>query len=119
MEYTVGMTVLDGWEIIRPLGEGAFGKVYEIHKGIDNYGTTAHSALKVIQIPQSPSDIRSALSEGMDEKSVTSYFRGFVEEIVHEIAIMSTLKSHPQSQRFSAVNSCHNFSSGFWSVHGI
>lgn len=93
MEYTVGTTVLDGWEICRLLGEGAYGKVFEVQK--DNYGVKTMSALKVIRIPQSSSDIRSALSEGMDEQSVTSYFHGFVEEIMHEIAVMSTVKDHP------------------------
>lgn len=95
MLYTVGSTVLDGWKIVRLIGEGAYGKVFEIEKSIDSYGLTTHSALKVIQIPQSQGDIRSALSEGMDEHTVTSQFRSYVDEIVHEIAVMSTLKSHP------------------------
>jgi len=93
MEYTTGKRVFDEWLIKRPIGEGANGKVFEIEKS--NFGVTNQSALKVITIPKSVSDIKDAMSEGMDEGSVTSYFRGFVEEIVKEIAVMTSLKGHP------------------------
>lgn len=93
MEYQIGTVVLDDWKIVELIGEGAYGKVFKIEK--TNYGITTYSALKVIRVPQSPADIRTALSEGMDEKTVTSYFQGFVDEIVKEIAIMATVKSHP------------------------
>ena len=93
MEYTTGKRVFDEWLIKRPIGEGANGKVFEIEKS--SFGVTNQSALKVITIPKSVSEIREAMSEGMDEKSVTTYFRGFVEEIVKEIAVMTSLKGHP------------------------
>ena len=93
MEYTIDSIVLNDWKIVRAIGEGAFGKVFEIQK--NDYGITTRSALKVIRVPRSQADIRAALADGMDEKTVTSYFQGFVEEIVKEIAIMSSLKSHP------------------------
>lgn len=51
--------------------------------------------MKVIRIPQSQADVRSILSEGMDQGSATDYFRGVVDEIVQEIAVMAQLKSHP------------------------
>lgn len=92
MEYTVGTKVFDVWEIKRQIGEGANGKVYEIER--TEFGLTIKSALKVIQIPKTISDIQVAMSEGMDEESVTNYFEGFVQELVGEIAIMSQLKSH-------------------------
>lgn len=92
MEYTVGTKVLGGWEITKKIGEGANGKVYQIEK--TDFGLTTKSALKIISIPTTPSDIQTAMSEGMDEKSVTEYFKGFVQELVNEISIMSQLKSH-------------------------
>lgn len=49
----------------------------------------------MIQIPKNHSEIKDALSDGMDEKSVTTYFRDIVELFVREIAIMTELKSHP------------------------
>ena len=93
MQYTIGTTVLQDWTIVRELGEGSFGTVYEVQKS--NYGVTAKSALKVIRVPRSSADIKAALAEGMNEQSVTTYFQGMVDEIVKEIAIMATLKGHP------------------------
>ena len=93
MKYEKNSIVFTDWKIVREIGEGSYGKVFEIYK--TNYGITAHSALKVIRIPRSTADIRAALNEGMDEQSVTTYFQGFVDEIVQEIAVMSSLKNHP------------------------
>ncbi len=93
MEYSVGTHVFGDWEIISEIGEGSYGNVYELQK--TNFGVTAKSALKVIRVPRSVSELKEALSEGMDEKSVTTYFEGIVEQFVHEIAVMSELKSHP------------------------
>lgn len=92
MNYRIGSTVLGNWTITRQLGKGSFGQVFEVQK--TDYGITTTSALKVIHIPPSFDDIEAAFSEGMDEQSVTAYFQGFVDKIVKEIAIMSSLKSH-------------------------
>ena len=35
------------------------------------------------------------MSEGMDKESVTGYFQEFVDEILHEIEVMVSLKEHP------------------------
>ena len=93
MEYRIGTKVFGDWKIVNELGEGAYGKVFELEKS--NFGIMAKSALKLIRIPKSVSEVREALSEGMDEQSVTSYFKGIVEHFIKEIAIMSELKSHP------------------------
>lgn len=74
------------------IGKGAFGKVYRIER--EEFGTVYQAAMKKIVIPQSEEDIEDALNEGMDEKSVTSYFQSFVEEIVGEFRLMSQLKGH-------------------------
>ncbi|MBR6526608.1 MAG: serine/threonine protein kinase [Lachnospiraceae bacterium] len=93
MTYQLGTSVFKDWIIRRELGEGAYGKVFEIQK--NNFGITTTSALKVLQIPKSQSDVEAAYSEGMDELSVTGYFQECVERLVREIAILSELKSHP------------------------
>lgn len=93
MEYKVGSVVFEGWEITNLIGEGSYGKVFEIQK--TSYGITTTSALKVITIPQSQADIKSAMSEGMDDQTITTYFKGYVDEIVKEILLMSTVKGHP------------------------
>lgn len=93
MEYVIGSKVFGDWEIIREIGEGSYGKVFELKK--EQFGITSKAALKLIRIPKTTAEIREALSDGMDEKSVTSYFKGIVEQFVKEIAVMSELKGHP------------------------
>lgn len=80
------------WEIKRLIGEGSFGKVYEIAR--NNFGIEEHCALKVISIPQSQAEIKSIRTDGMDDASITDYYRGIVDDFVQEIALMSKLKGH-------------------------
>lgn len=93
MEYTIGKKVFGDWEIVAEIGEGSYGKVYQLRK--ENFGISANGALKVIQIPRSHADVKDALSQGMDEQSVTSYFKGVADELMREVAVMSDMKSHP------------------------
>ena len=93
MEYTIGTAVFNDWIITREIGQGATGHVYEIKK--NGYEEEIRSALKVIRIPKSPSDVKAVMSEGMTEDDVTDYFKEFVDEILHEIKIMVSLKEHP------------------------
>lgn len=93
MLYEIGDKVLDEWVITRTIGEGSYGKVVEIER--NEFGLSMKSALKIISIPGNNSEIRAVMGEGIDNKSITSYFYGFVEEIIKEIAIMSELKGIP------------------------
>ena len=81
-----------GWESVRPLGTGSFGKVYEIQR-IDN-GKTYKAALKVISIPQNQAEVENAYSEGMTEENVTTYFKSFVDDITKEFELMYDLKGY-------------------------
>ena len=90
MEYAIGAAVLDGWNIMRLLGEGSYGKVFEIERS--EFGQTYRAALKVITVPQSKAEIGSILSEGMSTPQAEAYFHGIVEELVHEFSIMFKLK---------------------------
>lgn len=84
------LNTLPGWQCVKLLGAGSFGKVYEIKR--EEYNKVYKAALKVIRIPQDPSDLRRAYSEGMDRKSATNYFRSFVEDLTDEFAIMDEIK---------------------------
>ena len=44
-----------GWEVVRLIGRGSFGAVYEIQR--DVFGETERAALKVITIPENDYDI--------------------------------------------------------------
>ena len=61
-----------GWKIVELIGTGSYGKVYKIIK--EDFGHTYVSALKVMTIPTNQAEVVSVRNEGMDEKSVTSYF---------------------------------------------
>lgn len=92
-KYEKGTLVFGDWRIAEELGSGSYGTVYRIEK--TEYGIKTQSALKVIRVPKSQADVRDVMGDGMDDKSVTSYFHGMVDSLVREIAVMSTLKSHP------------------------
>ena len=90
MEYSVDAAVLDGRNITRLLGEGSYGKVFEIERS--EFGQTYRAALKVITVPQSSAEVRSVISEGMSVSQAEAYFHGIVEELMHEFSIMFKLK---------------------------
>lgn len=80
------------WKVVKELGEGSFGKVYQIER--NDVGGSYQAALKVITIPKNASEISDVLSEGMDMNSATQYFHGMMEEIVKEFAMMERLKGN-------------------------
>lgn len=82
--------VFGEWKIVREIGSGSFGKVFEIER--EDFGYTYKAALKAVTIPQSQSEVDSIMDDGMDSQSVTQYFRSFVEELVDEFRLMSKLK---------------------------
>ena len=84
--------IFGSWQITRLIGEGSFGKVFEIQR--EDFGEVYKAALKTITIPASQSEVRSVMSEGMDEGSVRTYFGGFVKKLVQEFALMSKLKGN-------------------------
>ena len=81
-----------GWELKELLGEGSFGKVYRIEK--TEFGHTYESALKVIAIPKSQSEITPIVTVGMDEANIEEYLYSIVEELVDEFALMAKLRGH-------------------------
>ncbi|MBQ7064531.1 MAG: serine/threonine protein kinase [Firmicutes bacterium] len=79
-----------GWETIRLIGSGGFGKVYEIRK-VDQTGDY-RSALKVISVPQTPDEYRSYLDEGYDDESIVRIFRDQIDQLVSEFQLMAEFK---------------------------
>lgn len=93
MEYKVGTLVFNDWKIIREIGSGASGRVWEIEK-VD-HDIAISSALKVVQVPQNPSLEKTLYNDGMDEVSVTHFFQGVVNDLTEEIKIMIGMKGFP------------------------
>ena len=80
------------WEIVKLIGEGSFGKVYEMKR--EDFAGEYKAALKAITIPQNESEVKSLMYDGMDEASATTYFKNLVKEIVSEFVLMSKLKGN-------------------------
>lgn len=88
--YNIGDVVLGSWKLTRLIGEGSSGIVFEAER--ENFGRTYKAAIKIVTIPQNNGEIEVARNDGMGEQSITTYFRGFVEELVDEVSIMAELK---------------------------
>ncbi len=84
---------LPGWEIVRCIGSGSSGKVYELKKK-DEYGGDFHCALKVISVPGSQKEYDEMLST-MSEFAMRAKLREKVEEISSEYRLLGALRGHP------------------------
>ncbi|MDO5456454.1 MAG: protein kinase, partial [Eubacteriales bacterium] len=74
------------WRIVRLLGMGSFGEVYEIHR--EEYGRISKCALKIIRKEKMsglPGDLYANLSRGGTSDE-------FINTVIREIDIMETLK---------------------------
>lgn len=80
------------WNFVRLIGEGSFGKVYEIER--HDVKKTYKSALKAITIPASPSEVHEIMLEGMDEAAAKEYFRSVVDEVINEFDLMEQMKGN-------------------------
>ena len=88
--YEIGSRVFENWTIMRKIGAGSFGAVYEIRR--EDFGETYRAALKVITVPQNDAEIDSLRAEGMSPEDIRRYYYSLVEELVREFAIMAKLK---------------------------
>lgn len=78
------------WQIVRKIGRGAYGTVYEAVRNENQVESKA--AIKVISIPQDDSEVDTLRSEGLSVEATTTYFKGVVDDFVKEIQLMESLK---------------------------
>jgi serine/threonine-protein kinase len=90
MDKQMPVSVWNDWKIVEKIGEGSFGKVYKAKKTFQ--GKTRYSAIKVITIPDSQSELESIRAEATDETEVRAYFHGLVEECTKEVSTMEQLQ---------------------------
>ncbi len=88
----ISQPIFGNWYIDEEIGSGAFGTVYKIKR--EDFGNTYYSALKVIHIPFDESEIGTLRSEGMDDKSITTYYKDLVQNLINEINILNSLKGN-------------------------
>ena len=89
-KYEIGDYVLSNWRLVKLLGNGAYGRVYEAER--EEFGETYKAAIKIMTIPQSRSEVKSVLSEGMTQPEVTEYFQDVVKQIIGECKFMNKVK---------------------------
>ncbi len=80
------------WKVVRLIGHGSFGSVYEIQR--EEFGEVYRAALKVISIPKSDNEIMENRADGMDNESMTSYYSSVVKELTHEFALLNKMKGN-------------------------
>ena len=71
-----------GWQIVRELGEGAFGRVYEIEREIA--GTKEKAALKIISRP-TKAELERDYNNGYTEQTVSKNIQIFLENALANI----------------------------------
>lgn len=81
------------WRIVRKLGKGGFGAVYEIERDI--YGAKEKAALKIISIPEDESQIEADYSDGYDKLSIAKKYKEHLQGLANEYQMMAKLKGHP------------------------
>lgn len=84
--------VFGSWKIGKALGAGSFGKVFEIEH--EEFGKKYKAALKIISIPQSQSEVKSLMSEGLSREEAIVYYELLVKSIISECDLMSELKGN-------------------------
>ncbi|HIZ22702.1 MAG TPA: serine/threonine protein kinase [Candidatus Blautia faecigallinarum] len=92
MDKALPVSVWPEWEITEKIGEGSFGKVYKAQR--TEKGKTFYSAIKIITIPSSQSELNSIRSETSNEQSAREYFQNLMEECIQEVSTMEYFRGN-------------------------
>lgn len=90
-----------GWQIVRKLGGGGFGTVYEIER--DLYGDKERAAMKVVRIPKEDSELQYDYDNGMNAAEIKEKYDYLLKHMTNEYQLMLQLKGH------SNITNCHDF----------
>ncbi len=90
MDQDIISSVWPEWSIVKQLGKGAYGVVYEAVRR--DYSVESRAAIKVISIPASQAEVDSLYSDGFSVDDTKSYLSGIVNDFVGEIQLMESLK---------------------------
>lgn len=75
------------WKIIKQIGQGSLGTVYEIEQHLP-FDLTTKSALKIISFPKSDKELSSLWDKGFSSEEIKEYYRNVTQSSVNEIAFM-------------------------------
>ncbi len=81
------------WTIVRYIGGGGYGSVYEVIRL--QSGINDRAAIKVVSIPSSEAEIDSVRAYGLDELATKTHFEHTLQSCAKEIQYMLDLEGHP------------------------
>ena len=79
-----------GWTIGKYLGEGGYGKVYEIERMLS--GVRERAALKVVSRPADDAEIEACYENGYDQASMKASYEEEIQRYVKEYELMKELQ---------------------------
>ena len=92
MDKELPVSAWPEWKIVEKIGEGSFGQVYKAHR--TERGKSFYSAIKIINIPGSQSELNSVRSETGNDQAAREYFQNLVEECIQEIGTMEYFRGN-------------------------
>ena len=92
MDKQLPVSVWPEWKITEKIGEGSFGKVYKAQRVVNE--KVFYSAIKIISIPSSQSELNSIRSENGNDQSARAYFKNLVDECIQEVSTMEYFRGN-------------------------
>ncbi|MBS6194533.1 MAG: protein kinase [Clostridiales bacterium] len=89
------------WRIVRSLGSGAYGSVYEIERNVS--GIQERAALKIVSRPKDTGEIEAYYDNGYDQASIAASYQSELQNYVKEYKLMKELQGQ------SNIVSCDDF----------
>ena len=89
------------WKIVKYLGGGAYGKVYEIER--NNSGIREKAAVKIVSRPKEESELEADYQNGYDRESIAVKYTEILQEYINEYKLMKELQGQ------SNIVSCDDF----------
>lgn len=82
----------DGWKVVRQIGKGSYGTVYEIERSLG--GSKEKAAMKVIPIPPNPQILKDYYSDGYDDDSISKICEGYLNDTIDEYKLMKKMSGN-------------------------
>ena len=78
------------WKIVKRLGSGAYGEVYQIERNIS--GVQEKAAVKIVSRPKDDNEMESYYDEGYDKASIAASYEKEIQNYVQEYTLMKKLQ---------------------------
>lgn len=94
MEQQYQDVIWPDWNVVRKIGEGSYGGVYEIQRTLPD-GYVEKAALKKLVVPRDPGEIEELKYQSYSDESITAHYKSRLEDLVKEYRMMQSLNSCP------------------------